>query len=184
MLAGNGRYPAGKTATCGSGPVVNRIAGTPLAPGYPPEAEWSAQPWALFACFHDRPNMDLLDKLAEQHIRQSIEDGQLDNLEGAGKPLQLDDDRHVPEALRAGYRLLKNAGFVPPEVELRREISSVNQLIREAEPGSQIHQRAERRLLWLDMQLNESSRKRPLTLDPRYADRVRRTLSNRNTSGS
>jgi hypothetical protein len=34
---------------------------------------------------------------------------------GSGEPLTLDDDSHVPAELRAGYRLLKNAGCLPPE---------------------------------------------------------------------
>jgi hypothetical protein len=27
----------------------------------------------------------------------------------------------VPEELRAGYRILRNAGYIPPELEMRRE---------------------------------------------------------------
>ena len=59
--------------------------------------------------------MGLLQQLAEARIREAIEAGELDNLAGRGRPLQLDDDRLVPEGLRAGYRLLKNAGYLPPE---------------------------------------------------------------------
>ncbi|NJM08758.1 DUF1992 domain-containing protein [Candidatus Gracilibacteria bacterium] len=45
-----------------------------------------------------------------------------DKLEGAGKPLQIDDDTNVPEELRIGFRMLKNAGFAPPWVELQNDI--------------------------------------------------------------
>jgi len=40
--------------------------------------------------------------------------GDFDGLPGAGRPLVLDDDPLVPEDLRLAYRILKNAGFVPP----------------------------------------------------------------------
>lgn len=52
---------------------------------------------------------------------------------GAGKPLVLDDDRLVPEALRVAYRVLKNAGYVPPEVEQLKELRELTRYI-EATP--------------------------------------------------
>ena len=78
-------------------------------------------------------NMFLLDQLAEAEIRRAIEQGQLDDLPGSGRPLQFDDDSLIPEELRAAYRLMKNAGFVPPEVGLRREIRHVEQLLARVE---------------------------------------------------
>lgn len=51
--------------------------------------------------------MSLLDQLAEKHILAAQRQGDLDNLAGAGQPLQLDDDSHVPAELRASYRILK-----------------------------------------------------------------------------
>jgi hypothetical protein len=59
----------------------------------------------------------MLDFLAEQRLAEAVSRGELDDLPGAGKPLVLDDDPLVPEELRLAYRILKNAGFVPPEVE-------------------------------------------------------------------
>lgn len=62
------------------------------------------------------------ESLIEQRIREAEAAGQFCNLPGAGKPLRLDDDDHVPEELRAGYRLLKNAGYAPPWIELQQRI--------------------------------------------------------------
>ena len=73
--------------------------------------------------------MLLLDYLAEEKIRDAIEAGAFDNLPGAGKPLALDDDRLVPEDLRVAYRILKNAGLVPREIEARKHTLSVNVLV-------------------------------------------------------
>lgn len=58
--------------------------------------------------------MWLLDQWAERHIIEAQRKGEFDNLPGRGEPLILDDDSHVPAELRAGYRLLKNAGCLPP----------------------------------------------------------------------
>ena len=59
----------------------------------------------------------MLDFLAEQRIAEAIAKGELDELPGEGRPLDLDDDALVPEELRLAYRILKNAGIAPPEVK-------------------------------------------------------------------
>jgi hypothetical protein len=61
----------------------------------------------------------MLDFLVEQRLEEAVSRGELENLPGAGRPLELDDDPLVPEELRVAYRILKNAGFVPPEVEAK-----------------------------------------------------------------
>ena len=63
--------------------------------------------------------MWLLDQWAERHIAEAQAKGEFDNLVGSGEPLILDDDSHVPPELRAGYRLLKNAGCLL-ELKLRQ----------------------------------------------------------------
>ena len=73
----------------------------------------------------------MFDAIAEKKIAEAIARGELDDLPGAGKPLELDDDANVPEDLRVAYRILKNAGFVPPEVESLREIGELERLVEE-----------------------------------------------------
>ncbi|MGQ0658998.1 MAG: DnaJ family domain-containing protein [Chromatiales bacterium] len=73
--------------------------------------------------------MLLFDAIAEARIAEAIGRGELDNLPGVGKPLDLDDDCLVAEELRIAYRVLKNAGCLPPEVETRREIHHLRQLL-------------------------------------------------------
>ncbi len=84
---------------------------------------------------------------------EAMERGEFDELSGRGKPLQLDDDSQVPRELRAAYRILKNAGFVPPEVQLRREISNAEDLLARARLTAD-RDGAARRLNYLMMQLN------------------------------
>ena len=71
----------------------------------------------------------ILDALAEARIREAMVQGAFDDLPGTGRPLTLDDDALVAPELRAAYRVLKNSGFVPPEVEARREIAGVHALL-------------------------------------------------------
>lgn len=73
--------------------------------------------------------MDFIERLAEERIREAMERGEFDNLPLAGKPLPLEPNGLVPEELRLGYKLLKDAGFLPPELELRKEILSLRELL-------------------------------------------------------
>ena len=79
----------------------------------------------------------LLDALAEARIEEAIAAGAFDDLPGAGRPLKLDDDRFVPVELRAAYRILKQAGFVPPEVEARRELAALSALLATLDDASE-----------------------------------------------
>jgi len=63
-------------------------------------------------------------RLAEQRLREAIARGELDRLPGSGQPLTLDDDSAVPGELRAAYRILRNCGVVPREVELLKRIEA------------------------------------------------------------
>ncbi len=100
--------------------------------------------------------MWMLDAIAEQRIREAMERGEFDNLPGAGKPLQLDDDTCVPEHLRVAYRILKNAGFIPPEIETRRQIHGIMELLRTVE--GEERSRALRRLHLLRLRAAELRR--------------------------
>ena len=77
-----------------------------------------------------RHSLTLLDALAEKHIDDAQTRGEFDDLPGSGIPLQLEDDALVPEELRAAWRMLKNAGCLPPELEMHAEIRDIETLLR------------------------------------------------------
>lgn len=81
--------------------------------------------------------MSIIDEWAEKHILQAIEKGELDNLSGQGKPLEIDDDSHVPSHLKAAYRILKNSGFLPPELEDRKRALELVDLLETVEEDSE-----------------------------------------------
>jgi hypothetical protein len=68
-------------------------------------------------------------KIVEERIREAQRKGEFDNLEGSGKPLNLTADQTVAEELRLAYKILKNADFLPPEVELKKEIRQTEELL-------------------------------------------------------
>jgi hypothetical protein len=59
--------------------------------------------------------------LVERRLEEAERAGVFRDLPGSGAPLRLDDLSAVPAELRASFLLLRGAGFVPPELEARKE---------------------------------------------------------------
>ncbi|EFB2833726.1 MULTISPECIES: DnaJ family domain-containing protein [Escherichia] len=100
--------------------------------------------------------MWLLDQWAERHISEAQAKGEFDNLPGSGEPLILDDDSHVPPELRAGYRLLKNAGYLPPELEQRKEAIQLLDILKGIRQDDPQYHEISRRLLLLELKLRQA----------------------------
>lgn len=118
--------------------------------------------------------MDIIDQLVERRITEAIARGDFEGLPGAGRPLEIDDDRLVPEELRVAHRIMKNAGFVPEELQLFAEIRSVEQLLLQARAGDE-HLAASARLRVLLERLG-SCRAMPLQSQTQYFDRLMERL--------
>lgn len=75
--------------------------------------------------------MNIMELLAEEKIKEAMEKGEFENLPGKGKPLEslMDDLSYVPEELRASYIILKNAGVLPEELQLQKEVLNMQDLI-------------------------------------------------------
>jgi hypothetical protein len=94
--------------------------------------------------------VDFLRRLAEDRIEEAQREGLFDNLPGKGKPLSLDDDSGVPEDLRLTFKILKNSNCLPIEMELRKEIYNLRQLIDAAiDPETRREMRRELNFLML-----------------------------------
>jgi hypothetical protein len=65
----------------------------------------------------------MFDKLVEQKIREAQQAGEFDGLEGEGRPVNLEAYFNTPEGLRAGYAVLKNAGVLPVEAAVLKELN-------------------------------------------------------------
>jgi hypothetical protein len=99
-----------------------------------------------------------LDALVERRIQAAIARGEFDHLPGAGRPLALDDDPWVPQELRVAYRLLKNAGYVPPELEQVTEVHRLLGAVSRAELTEGERSAGSRRLRALLIELELSGR--------------------------
>jgi hypothetical protein len=116
--------------------------------------------------------VEIFVKIAEQRIREAIERGEFRDLRGKGKPLVFEDDTWVPEDLRPAYRILKNAGCVPQELELRNEVVTLRRLMETIDDDKERLTKI-RELNFKLMKLNEL-RKRPFVLEefPEYEEKV------------
>ncbi|WP_332673454.1 J-domain-containing protein [Aromatoleum sp.] len=101
--------------------------------------------------------LSIFDLLAEQRIADAIKRGELDDLPGAGRPLDLDDDPLLSSEQRMANRILKNAGVVPAEIGLRREIAALRARLANADDDSRDALR--RRLGFLIAQLGARQHK-------------------------
>jgi len=116
--------------------------------------------------------VECLEAIAERRIRQAMERGEFDDLPGSGRPLRLHDDRLVPEDLRMAFHVLRNAGCLPPEMELQKEIHHLGELLRAVEDEGE-RTELRRRLDFRVLQLNVA-RRTPFRLEdhPEYRARI------------
>jgi len=70
--------------------------------------------------------------------------------------LRLDDDSAVPEALRTGYRLLKNAGYLPPELQDRKDALQLKDLLQGIEERDARRTELSSRLRLLEIKLRQA----------------------------
>jgi hypothetical protein len=96
--------------------------------------------------------MDFFARLAENRILEAIEAGEFDHLEGRGQPLKFEDESHIPPELRLAYKILKNADCLPPELVLRQEVVTLQDLVASMEDEAEKLKQM-RRLNFLMMKL-------------------------------
>jgi hypothetical protein len=68
-----------------------------------------------------------------RHLAESEKSGELQAARSFGKPLDYGDGYfETPEDLRMGFKILKDAGYVPPEVELMQDIETLRRSLEAA----------------------------------------------------
>ncbi|MBU1052967.1 MAG: DUF1992 domain-containing protein [Proteobacteria bacterium] len=97
--------------------------------------------------------LDGFYKIVEERILNAQRKGEFDNLPGAGKPLILEETCMVPEDLRIAYKILKNADYIPPEIELKKEIVKTEELLADMEETAEKYQTI-KKLNFMKMKLN------------------------------
>ncbi|MBS4192166.1 DUF1992 domain-containing protein [Bacillus sp. FJAT-49705] len=77
--------------------------------------------------------MDLFSIISEDRIKKAYKEKEFEHLPGYGKPLPFDDLASVPEDIRMAYRVLKNAGYTEEDNQLKKEMLTIEELIRKCE---------------------------------------------------
>lgn len=120
----------------------------------------------------------MLSWLAEQKIEEAMRQGEFDHLPGEGKPLKIEDLSGVPEELRMAYKVMKNAGYVPEEIQLSQDLVRLDDLIAACGEGPELlalqRKRSEQQL-----RLNMLADQRGLYRNPafqQYEGAIRRKL--------
>jgi len=119
--------------------------------------------------------MHFLELIAERKIAEAEAQGALKDLPGEGKPLDLDDDPLIPDDLRMAYRILKNAGLVPEEIAMLREVGQLEALVRDGDAAArdEAGQQAVWRLELLRMKLDHAAPGRSSALlGERYRQKI------------
>ena len=93
------------------------------------------------------------EALVEERIKKAQKNGAFDNLDGTSKPLKF-EDQHVPQEFRLAHKILKNSGFLPPEVELTKKITQTEQLLEAAMIDSPERLKIQKKLNYLFVKLN------------------------------
>jgi len=88
---------------------------------------------ARYEKHNDDEPIESFEDLVEDKIKKAMAAGEFDNLQGKGKPLDLSFYRQVPEHLRPAYHILKNAGFVPEEIRLKKEMELIKEKIAKSD---------------------------------------------------
>ncbi len=117
------------------------------------------------------------EAIVEERIKQAQKRGDMDNLPGQGRPLPKEDIDFSNE-FRLAHKVLKNAGFLPPEVELRKDISAMEQLLDAVEPGSAEQERIRKKLnlLMTRMGMMQNTR-RTISIPAQYRSSIINRIS-------
>ena len=114
-----------------------------------------SNPHSAFRLPHSPIMFTGFSKIIEERIRKAQKKGVFENLEGAGRPLKLEEDSHIAEDLRLAHKILKNANCLPPQIELKKEIQRTEDLLSGMKDTAQKH-RTLKKLNYLIMKLNAS----------------------------
>lgn len=125
--------------------------------------------------------LHFLANRAERRIQKAQKEGAFDHLPGEGRPLDLEDDSAVPQELRMAYKVLKNAGYLPPELADRKEINTILDLLEHCEDGAEKLRQMQKLDVILMRMKSRRSRSVAITEnDPYYEKVVRRITLIRN----
>jgi hypothetical protein len=79
------------------------------------------------------PKLELLEDEIGRKLAEAEQTGELRSAPSFGKPLAVDDGWEMtPDEFKMPFKILKNAGIVPPEVELFHERARIRESLHSA----------------------------------------------------
>jgi hypothetical protein len=98
--------------------------------------------------------MRSIDEEIAHRLAEAAASGELQSAESYGKPLRAAAGwDETPEALRMPFKILKDAGFAPPEVELFRERARLREALSAASDAAE-RERVQGELSQLEQKLS------------------------------
>jgi DnaJ homologue, subfamily C, member 28, conserved domain len=102
--------------------------------------------------------MSGVDEIIRQWVQKVEATGELRKIPGFGEPFQFDDGfLETPTELRMAYKILKNAGYVPAEIELLQKLAAMRE---ELNATQDVSRRRE-----LELGISETQQKVTMMLD-------------------
>ncbi|MDN3919000.1 DnaJ family domain-containing protein [Roseateles violae] len=96
----------------------------------------------------------MTDEEIARHLQAAIASGELATAESWGRPLAEDAGwEATPEGLRMPFKILKNAGYAPPELGLFHERACLRAALAAAGDEGETQQRLQRELAELEQRI-------------------------------
>lgn len=120
--------------------------------------------------------MDIAWLIAEDKIKTAIKDGEFDYLPGKGKPQRIEDLSSIPVDLRMAYKVLKNSGYLPEEVELKKELVSLEELLQSCTDVDE-KEKLNKKISQKQLKYNQLLKDRLSKQAPEYYEKVKTQLT-------
>jgi hypothetical protein len=89
--------------------------------------------------------MATLDEQIAQALNESLRNGELKSAPSFGKPLDLGDGyAATPDEWRMPFKVLKDAGMVPPEIETMRQLAALRTTLEACRDEAEAHRLRQR----------------------------------------
>jgi hypothetical protein len=76
--------------------------------------------------------MSAVDDVIKQWVQRAEQSGALEDNPSHGKPLNMNDGYlDTPEEVRMTYKILKNAGYVPAEVQALKDLAALREALND-----------------------------------------------------
>ncbi len=99
-----------------------------------------------------------VDDIIGQWVKQVEQTGELRGIPGFGQPLDLEDGYvETPTELRMAHKILKNAGYVPAEIEMLQQLAAMREALNATQDVERQHE--------LKVKIAETQQKVSMMLD-------------------